>query len=479
MKTQRYHDDTVQEPWRSSGKVKLFASTFFIVALLGLIWTLFQPVVYRSSATVLMSAPTAIDASATEANIQNVAIQRTILLGEEIKRYLREELDSDYGFQLTRDDLRGVLAITPVPETNLIEMIAEGGEGEMLPQIVSTWMEVYARIRAEDIESSKNQTLRLVQEELDGLAGKIDNSRAALEEYRIRHDIISAEREENEVLSRLDGLNKALNNAIEEEVKTKVYLDSVRASMANGRVMLPEEELRSLQSLESELEELRVQMIELRKRYTTDYIEKQPAMRSIPTRIDELEDEIASRMTEGQAVELASAQQAHFAAVRAVEELEKKLESHRQKVSEFSSIYSNHEALVADLASLEELNREAQARLVQVEVRQVEKYPQVTVIEPPASSSVRVGPNYLFLVGGTLAAALVSGILVVWLYKFLGHDKPEPGYVTLSGVHLYPQEVTGELTYAGEADHRLSREETRLLGDKSADSDVRDMGKDR
>ena len=115
-----------------------------------------------------------------------------------------------------------------------------------------------------------------------------------------------------------------------------------------------------------------------------------------------------------------------------------------------------------DLAGLEELNRETQARLVQVEVRQVDKYPQVSVIERPGSAE-RIGPDYLVLLGSTLAAALGCGILSVWLYGFLGHDKAPPAYVTLQGVHLYPQEVSGKLAYTSQPAPRLDAAGTPLL----------------
>ena len=64
-----------------------------LTLLAGVIFTLLQPLVYRSSATVLMSAPSAIDAEVAAADIQSVAIQRKILLGEDITLRLAAELD--------------------------------------------------------------------------------------------------------------------------------------------------------------------------------------------------------------------------------------------------------------------------------------------------------------------------------------------------------------------------------------------------
>ena len=466
---ERYRDPGEGAPWRQSGKVKLFAITSGAVLLLGLFWTLLQPVVYRSSATVLMSAPTAIDAVVSEANIQNVAIQRTILLGEDITRRVLDEFAVQFEAQLVAGYLRDVLRVDPVPDTNLIEMIAQGADEEVLPDLVSTWIDVYIAARAQDIEQRKDSTLQQVQEEIDGLAIKIEQARDALEEYREQNNIISAKREENEVLARLDGLNKALNTAIEEEVKTKVYLETLRESIKQGQVVIPQGDIRSLQSLENELGQLRAEMLEMTKRYTKGYIQKQPALRAIPERIAELEAELAAQLSEGQAVELANAEQAYSAAKRAVLELQQKLDEHKRKVSEFNRIYATHEALVEDLAGLEELNRETQERLVQVQVRQVDKYPQVSVIERPGVAE-RIGPDYLLLLGSTLAAALGCGILSVWLYGFLGHDKAPPAYVTLQGVHMYPQEASGQLAYSGRPDPQLQQSDARLLKGEGAES---------
>jgi polysaccharide biosynthesis transport protein len=450
-----YPGTAPEESWRKSGRVKLFSITSGIVLFLGLFWTLLQPVVYRSSATVLMSAPAAIDVQVVEANVQNVAIQRKILLGSEITARIGEELNWIQGAPLDSVYLGKVLGVDPVPDTNLVEMVAQGSDADLLPILVDTWIDVYIEARAEDIQGSKLSSMQLVQDELGELELKIEQSRDALEQYRNEHNIISAQREENEVLSRLDGLNSALNNAVEEEVKAKVYLDTVRDGVAKGRVIIPRSDMSDLQALEQELLQLRAQMVEMTKRYTSEYIDKQPALRAVPERIAELEQEIAVRLGQGQQVELAAAQQAYDAAHRAVVELQQRLDVHKQEVAKFTRIYSTHSALEDDLISLEELNRTTQARLVQMEVRRVEKYPQVSVIERPASKSERIGPDYLLLVGSSFAVAFVVGVISVWLYGFLGPKSQQAAYVTLSGVHLYPQEAQGELAYSSRPDPRL------------------------
>lgn len=453
---ERYQDNPAQR-WHHSPRARRFGLVAGLTLVTGVIWTLLQPVVYRSSATVLMSAPSAIDAEVSQADIQSVAIQRKILLGEDITRRLAREVDAVGEGRLAAAELRQLLTVEPVPDTNLVEISAVGADGELLPRLVNTWIDVYLAIRAEDIERRKARTLLVVQDELDGLAVKLAQARAALDQYREEHEIISVERQENEVLARLDGLNKALNNAIEEEAKTGAYLDTLRAAITRGAAVVPQGERRGVEAMDRELRELQAELLELNKRYTADYIDKQPRLRAVPERIDELKDKLAQALSQGREAELANATQAHAAARQTVADLQRQLDEHKQRVAQFNTIYATHQALVEDLAGLEQLNRDTQARQVQVEVRQVEKYPQVSVIDRPGPDSERIGPDYLLLLGGTLLAALGLGVFAVWLQGFLSPQRDQPSYITLSGVHLYPQEVGGQLGYTSQPDPRLTQ----------------------
>ena len=474
-RVERYADAS-EGPWHRSARARLFILVFGLVFVVGLIYTLLQPAVYRSSATVLMSAPSAIDAAVSEADIQSVAIQRKILLGTEITERLATELNQQEAIALGAAELRNLLQVDPVPDTNLVEMYAQGSDDELLPLLVTNWIDVYLAIRAEDIEQRKQQTLQIVQDELDGLAIKLEVARAALDRYRQEHEIISMERQENEVLSRLDGLNKALNNAVEEETKTGAYLDTLRQAIARGAQVVPQSERVGVEELDKELRELQAQMLEVSKRYTPEYIEKQPQLRAIPVRIEELKTALAAALSQGREAELSNALRAHAAAQQTVADLERKLDEHKASVSEFNTIYATHQALVEDLAGLEQLNRDTQARQVQVEVRQVEKYPQVSVIERPGRESERIGPDYLLLLGGPPGAALGLGIFSVWLMGFLSPKVAQPAYVTLSGVHMYPQDGAQLAYNPAQADPRLSREELARLEGRAAADEGADTG---
>jgi len=422
------------------GRRRIFTLSAGAVLVLGLVYTAFQPAVYQSRATVLMSAPTAIDEQMLDADIQGVAIQRRTLTGSEITRSLSERLEQDFAAELNPLELRRILNVSAVPETNLLELTATGSESDILPPLVETWIEVYTSVRSRDIESRKSQTLTEVQDELDGLSGKLAEARNALEEYRANNEIISMERQENAVLAQLDGLNNSLNNAVEEEVRAKSYLDTLRASLAVGEQVVPETERSDVAAMSQQLSELKARLGELRARYTDDYIRKDPRLREIPEQVDTLEAELGQAYARGTQAELNNAERSYAAARESVANLEGRLEEHKQAVADFNTIYATHQALAEDLARLEELNRETQARQVQIQVRQVDKYPQVSVIDWPAPEAPRIGPPYLMLLGGTLLAAVGAGIFGAWLYSYLHPQSASPAYVTLSGVHMYPQD---------------------------------------
>ena len=448
---------------------RLFAAIFGAVVAVGLVYTLLQPVRYRSSATVLMSAPAAIDAPAAVADAQKVAIQRRILLGQEITDAMAQALGAR-GVARGEATLRGMLSVEPVPETNLVELAATGNDAALLPQVVSSWIDVYLDIRARDISERRSSTIARVEEELSALDRRTREARDALASFRADNDIVSVEREQNAVMSRLDGLNAALREAEAEEVRAKVYLDTVRSAIERDKLVLPEARRGELDAMERELETLRTELTVLRKRFTPEYIERDATLRQIPRRVARLEQDIARLLDRGSQLELANAQRAYGAARAAVRELEGRLASHREAVTAFTRTYERHAALRDDLARLEELKREAQARLVQMEVRREDKYPQVSVVEAPTAESTRIGPNYGLLAGATLAAALLAAIGGVWLRGFLSPSSRQarPAYFTVSGVHFPAPQSAGDLAY--ENAPGLQRDEQERLGRRDDDA---------
>ncbi|SEM78529.1 GumC family protein [Nitrosomonas marina] len=432
-------------PWHKSRRFIIFTIAFVISIGLSLGYVFLRSPVYQSYATLLTVAKTAIDSPSSDADIQHVAIQKQILLGSELlaetSRRLQTVNNPGNHIHLNTGDIRQMLDVRPVAETNLIEMVAEGTDAKTLPLLINTWIDVYLDARAAEVSRLLGDTTQIIQDELDGLTKKIQIKRVELDQFRHEHDIASIEREENEALARLKGLNEALNDASEDEVKAKAKLDAINKAIERGQAVVPQEDTRTLSLLEDRAQELRQQLAELNLRYTQEYLNLSPALKVIPEQLSALEAEIKRMRQHGQTVVQSDAQQEYAAAKQTADEIRQQLNVHKRKATAFSSRFTEHEALKGDLEALEALFRETQERLAQIEAKYAGKYPQVDVIERAFLPGTPIRPDYLRDAGIALIISIIFGLFCVWIAEFLTRKTEPKPIVNLSGVHLYDRRI--------------------------------------
>lgn len=427
--------------WIKPTRLTIFTSVFLLCALISLSYVFLRPAIYQSYATLLTVARTAVDQVSRDADIQHVAIQKQVLLGTELLTETVNRLqDKNYPevkASLTPAEIRTMLDVRPVIDTNLVEMVAEGNDPALLPAIINTWIDVYLEARAEEIANSKGTTIRILQDELTALSEKLEQKRDELAQFRKHNDIVSAGREENEALARLKGLNNSLNAASEEEVKEKSRLDSIKDSIAKGRTVVTNEDSRTLSALERRAQELREQLEELDRNYTREFMALTPSLKVIPEKLAVLEAKILRMRQEGQATVLNQAEQEYAAAKQATQSIQEQLNLHRQKAAEFTARFTEHEALKIDLEGLEQLFRDTQGRLVQIETKNTGKYPYVDVIERAFLPYGPVRPDYQWDAMVAVLASLLLGLAAVWVVEFLTRKEQEKLAIHLSGIHLH------------------------------------------
>jgi len=432
-------------PWYKSRRLIIFIVAFLVCALPALSYVFTRPAVYLSYATLLTVAQTAIDQSSNDADIQHVAIQKQILLGAELlaetSRRLKSGNHAGVSIDLNPDDIRQMLDVRAVAETNLVEMVAEGPDPQLLPALINTWIDVYLDAREKEVSRLLGDTTQILHGELESLSEKISIKRAELDRFRRHNDISSIEREENEALARLKGLNESLNVASEEEVKAKARLDAINKAIARGQAVVPQEDTRTLSLLESRAQELREELGDLNRRYTQEFLNLSPTLKVIPEQLALLETEIKRMRQQGQSVVLSDAEQEYAAARQTAREIRGQLDAHKAKASEFSSRFVEHEALRNDLEGLESLYREGQERLAQIEARYSGKYPQVDVIESAFLPGAPIGPNYWLDVLIAVAGSVLFSLFCVWLSEFLTRKAPSESTVNLAGIPLYEPDL--------------------------------------
>jgi len=459
--------DLIQRPWFRSYRFIIFMIVFLVSAVISLTYNYSRPAIYRSSATLLTSAMTAIDQNSATADVQHVAIQKQILLGHELiaetLSRLKASPTADSVLKLTPTDIQSVMNVEPVTGTNLVEIQAEGADPDFLPRLINTWIDVYLDARAEDVKQLTTATTNIIEGELSGLTDKINSARANLEAFRKNNDISSTGREENEPLARLNGLNASLNKASEEAVKAKANLDAIKSAIANDQAVVPEQEQGSLQNMEKRLQDLREQLTDLDKRFTRDYLAKLPALKIIPEQIKKLEAEIKNKLDYGKKIVLTEAVNNYAAAQQTVKEVRAQLDESKKQATAFSSKFTEHEALKTDLEGLEKLYRETQERLVQIQTSHKEKYPQVTVISRAYLSTDPVRPNYSRDALIALVGSILLGLFIVWIFDYLTRKQEQPSPITLAGIHMYNPALADGLTFQQPAVQSIEQRQLNAL----------------
>lgn len=430
-----------RKPGHRSRRFSIFCIVFLISATISLAYNYSRPAIYRSSATLLTSAMTAVDRESGDPDIQHVAIQRQFLLGHELiaETLARLKAADKSLLYLTIPDIQNLLHVEPVAETNLVEIQAEDSDPKFLPVLINTWIDVYLDARTEEVKQLTSDTTRILEDELKGLADKVDIARAELEAFRKDHDISSTGREENEALARLKGLTDSLNKASEDEVKARANVDAIKSAISRGKAVVPDDEKGSLLEFELRLQDLREKLGDLDKKFTREYINLHPEFKFIPEQIRELEAVIKDKRQVGKNIVLTDAEVTYAAAQQTVREIRSQLNEHKHLASAFTTKFAKHDALKSDLESLEKLYRETQERLVQVKTGHREKYPQVTVISRAYEPRDPVRPDYSRDALIAIMGSLLLGLFSVWLFEYLTQKKEEQqSPVAVFGIHNYP-----------------------------------------
>jgi len=413
-------------PNKGHSRIRLFVVSFIVSLIIGLVINYSRPAVYQSSATLLTSAATDVDQRSREVDLQHVTIQKKKLLDSELltetlAKIKHLEHSSDLS-TLTLVDIRNMLKVEPIEETNLLNMSAQGPNAEILPVVINSWVDVYLGLRAQSVTNAANDTVQRVKDELVELDTNIEKTRKEIDVFRKEHDISSISREENELPATLISLTEAFNDASQEVLQSKAKLDAINQAIANGQAVVPKFEQTSLSELEKEYRELTAQLAEFDKNFTRDYLQYKATMKHIPEQIKKLKQQIKQKREIGKGIVWTEANQAYFAAKQVVEKIRLQLDEHKTNASNFTTLFSKHQKLMDDLESMEIIARETQDRLLKLESKQFEKYPQVDVVNRASVNSQAISPDYMLGLLIALITALFLAFFTVWFRGYLLKD---------------------------------------------------------
>lgn len=424
---------------------KVFFSVFLITLTIAVAIVYGRSPIYRATASVLTVKPKAIDTPSAAADVEHVVIQGRLLLGDRLLGRLADQLaaagEDDLG---SPDRLRGILAAVPVPDTNLLELRAEGDDPQQLQRVVNRWAESYEEFRAEEIEAATGRTTAEIEDQQAQLQSRIDTARIELQAFRETHDIVSLERRENRSLAALGGLNDSLNKARERLVEARARKSAVEGAIERGETVIPSEQKADIARLRLAIQRGQSRLADLRQKYTQRYLDSDPATKTLPDELREMERELALALDLARRSVRDEAAQAVEAAAVSVQQLEQQLSEQQSAVQDFTDRFKEFKSLEAGLARLDELYAENQQRLAQIQVRNLKKFPPIQIVEWARVPSRPIYPQYErdLLIG--VGVALALALFVTWLVEYLGGRSSTP-----------PSPYVGVRVYSGEQEQAL------------------------
>ena len=348
------------------------------------------------------------------------------LLGQVADRLNKEGLDLS---RLGPDPVAGlqsILTVTPVPGTHVVELAATGLRPELPAALLVAISEAYLDQITGAFEAHSEEAQSHADDEVHRLEATVVAKRRAVEQYRVRYNIVSPERGENEALAQLQGLGKALQTASDRVNVAEGKVAALREAAAAGKGVARSRDNPTLANLEKRASQAREQLRNLERTYTSDYLALDPNARALRGSLSELERQITVERAQSERAALAEAEEDLAGAREAAQRLRAQIAAERQGAGQFAARFEQFKELQSELGQLESAYRDALARRAKLEATERARLPSVRVLEQAALPMEPWRPRYWRDAAFVLAGALLLALLAMWIVELFNRPEPQP-----------------------------------------------------
>jgi succinoglycan biosynthesis transport protein ExoP len=411
-----------------------------LVASLGYVWL--RPAEYRATARIEITPGTTAAPNAPNAPIMNSEPESARPFLTEVQILTSRPVLEEVATRLARggqnpslfgsDLIAGMqarLAALPIPQTNVVELVGTGPDADILAPLVNTTIEVYRDRLVQAYESLSSEALAQADEEVKKLQVNVETKRREIDAFRLRHNVVSLERDENQVLAQVRTLSANLGLANEKVAAAEGKLRALTESTAAGNSVTRTRDDGTLANLEQRASQAREDLREMERTFTQDFLTKEPKAIALRTRLAELERQIAAQRGASQKAALVDAQDELAGATAAAARIQGQMAAGRQEVGQFTTRFNEYKSRQDDLAELEKTFRAAAQKRARLEASERSRMPAAKVIE--AASTPREPWRPLYWRDSAIAAggSLVLALLAMWLVELFNRTEPQPAVV--------------------------------------------------
>ena len=449
-------------PTRRANRRKLivFATTFLLLAIAGLLYSYSRPAVYLANARVQINpGALQVEAAVSTGGTQGANASRSLLNELQVltsRPLVKSALEKMPALDASANSKFGVEPLTSLQAgleavvaqgTDVVELSSRGPDAEVAANLVNELIIAYTQKLADGYAQTAGTSLTQLGDEVAQLSDKVKTQRRQMEDFRVRHGIVSFEREENEVLGRVKGQTEALNKAQEKLAVAEGKLRAMSESASADRpVATPTRANATLENLEQRASAAREELAELNRAYTPDYLAMDPRARAVRNRLVELERQVTTqRQSSVQVVKvdqssaLADAREDVIASRETVARTAQQASGNRGALQQFSARFSEFKTLKEELAPLESLLRDATQRKARMEAGEAARRPSVRVLEPAFAPRDAWQPQYTRDAAIVLGAAFLLALLAMWLVELFNRVDAPPTMVVAQARSSYPR----------------------------------------
>jgi uncharacterized protein involved in exopolysaccharide biosynthesis len=408
-------------------RLLVFGLTLAVALLVGQAWNFSRPSDYQASTRLQVNLPELGRADQTPSTAYATKLQvfnsrpMMLKLSEALIQagWPTSALSADPAGQL-----QSMLQVLPVQASEVIELRAVGPDPRLLTEMLNALPQVLRQDIASRQLGEAEAQLAVAREELARLERTVAERRTRLDAFRQNAGVL-AERDDNEAVARMKGLNSALDQAVEKEAAANARLSTVTQAAEQGKSSTQVRADPALSALETRAHQAREELKEMERGFTPAFVALDPRARALKARLVELEDQIAKQRIISQQAALQSAREDQASAQAQVERLRAQLGAARPSAIKTTMHLAQAKVLEEDLAQVDKLRRELLERVARLEADEQRRVATVTVIEAATVPAAPFRPNHWQDAAIVLAAAAALALIATGIVELFNRS-PAP-----------------------------------------------------
>jgi succinoglycan biosynthesis transport protein ExoP len=398
--------------------VVVFVSTFILMNLF--VWL--RAPIYQSQAILQFTSSNNLSTFDNALWQQAIEVTRQRLMSDSVLVGLSQSLRQQHDINRQAPELTDILSITSNLTSNVLILEAKGSEPEILSLIIETWISNYlANLKGESSSQNKDE-LNVIQQQLSVLQDKINSQRETIQDFAQLNQIISVERDENQILSKMKGLNLSLEAAENQKTEALAKLENLNQSLKQGIVVERPSDTVTINALKAQLAVIQSELKALKNKYTAEYLQRDPAIVAKQQEATDLELKLKNILNESQIANLTDNQGILEVAVSKAKLLRSQISEQQQLAQQFNQKLEQYKGLEAELLELQRQEQVLKSRLVEIELTRPFEA-NINLLEPASKAQYPIGPDYWRDTLIALALAVIFSLLALGLFSFIVRPK--------------------------------------------------------